>query len=178
MGATVGERRDGVRMREQFVGAVEVALAEVRERHPQHRSAVVLEKRIKRHRGRQTTFPSSDPRHRIRRVRLVVRRLAEGEHDVELLDQAAADSLHVLPAGRRKQPLAKCGIVQGGGAFRRREAGDFAVHRVGEERIERALEAEEHTDRPHGRLAGHGETVGAGGLDMVEDRPVVLVATG
>ena len=29
MGATVGERRDGVRMREQFVRAVEVALAEV-----------------------------------------------------------------------------------------------------------------------------------------------------
>ena len=40
-------------------------------------------------------------------------------------------------------------VVQGGGAFRRREAGYFAVYRVGEERIEGALEAEEHTDRPH-----------------------------
>ena len=111
----------------------------------------------------------------LRRVRLVIRRLAEGEHDVELLDQAAANSLHVLAPGSLEKTGPEGRIMESCRPLRRRQRRHLAVDGVGEERIERALEPEQHSNGANRSLAGHGEPIGSGLLDAAQDRSVVVV---
>ena len=120
-------------------------------RAPQHRRAVVLGAR-RRHLG-GNALPEQRSRYRIRWVRLVVRRFAEGEHDVELLNQATADSLYVLPAGRREQSPRNAGSCR---ATVRSAAGRPAPRYTGLARNGGLHSKPGVTDRPHGRLVGHG----------------------
>ncbi len=105
---------------------------------------------------------------RIVERRLVVGFVADLEEQVEPADEVAAQlGPRALP-GLGQQPRPEVWLAQPGDLGGEREVGDLAIHRVGEERIEGALESENEPDRPCRDLTGHGQTIGVGRGDVVE----------
>ena len=147
--AAVGEPDDGVRMGQHLADRVEVAVAVVEERDVEQRAAVVRAAAGRR-RGRAARGLRARPalRDARRRIGFVVGRVAELEHAVE-----ACRMPRELPLFVVEEPGAERGIADRDGLFVQRAVRDLAVDRVGEQRVQRALQAEEEADRRGARPA-------------------------
>jgi hypothetical protein len=71
-------------------------------------------------------------------------------------------------AGRLEQSLAVGRRGERGHLLGERQPGDLAEHRVGEERVERALQPEQQAHGPRRHLGAHGDAVGVGLAEQVE----------
>jgi hypothetical protein len=100
--------------------------------------------------------------------RLVVGLVGHLEQQVEAADQVPAEFLAGSFGGLREQAGTDVRIPQRSHPLGERSVGDLAVHGVGEERVEGALEAEDQPDGTWRHLPGHRQPVSVRRSEVVE----------
>jgi hypothetical protein len=174
VGAAVAQAGHGVGVGEHLAGRVEVAFEVVQERCVEEGVSLVGDQVVVDEVEDVDALAIGPPGEAVVGVRLVVRRVVEGVDAVEGVEQAAlAPRLGPVGAGRLEEPFAE----RRGGEHRhllgQRPPGDLAVDGVGEERVERALQAEQQAHRPRGDLGAHRDAVVVGLRQQVEEPPPV-----
>ena len=150
----VGETDHGVRMREHLARRVEVAVVVVQDREVEERAAVVDEHQVVREFERVAAFALGPGRDARRRIGFVVGRVAELEDALEALQHAAAGpAVGAARGGGFEHPRPERGVTKRGHLVGERLAAISRYDRVREQRVQRALQTEQHA-RPRAARPG------------------------
>ena len=173
VGAPVGEPGQQVLVGEHRADGVERAVHPVEQRVVEERLAVVGEEEVEHELGRVPTLARGARRDALRRIGLVVGRVAELEDPLEVRGEPAT-----RVADLREQPLPDAGSRRARDALVERFPRDLAVRRAAEEGVHRGLQAEHEADGARRDLALDREAVVGGRDDAVAQRaprrPVLL----
>jgi len=169
VGATVREREDRLRVQHHLADRLEIAVRVADDRQVDETGSVVLHHHVVDHLERRSAFPCGDSRDALLGGRLVIGRVAEGEHHREALHDHHGRSGELSVVGLAVEDLrANRRVRELCPPLARRQVGNRLVARVCDEGVQGALPPQEQPGRTLGDLGGEATAFGVVLVDRFE----------